>query len=120
MHLHMQLHNQPNPVIHLFGGVTGVGRYSSKALRTRVQLLFDDIRIGGWADDSNGPHWYVLENKQIADLHPSFRVILEHFHFERIPHGDQRHYWRVRGADGMWCFGRAVEEITGIPLLARS
>ena len=114
----MQLHNQPTSVIHLFDGLTSGGRYSSKRLKERIQLLFDCKPIGGWADDSNGHHWYVLETKCI-NLNPSFRIILEHFDFERIRHGEERHYWRVRGADGMWCFKRAIEEITGIPLLAR-
>ena len=115
----MQLNGQPKAVIHLFSSIDGKGRYNRKKLPTgRVQLLFNSAQIGGWADDSNGPHWYVLENKRTVALNPSYRPILEHFGFERISQNEQRYYWRVRGAEGMWAFKRAVEEITGIRLAA--
>ena len=113
----MQLHDQPRPVTHLLGSING-DRYSYNCLKERIQLWFDGIHVGGWADDRNGPHWYVLENKRIDDLNPSYRVILEHFRFDRVLHGDRRHYWRVRRAESMWNFRRAIEEITGVPLRA--
>ena len=113
----MKLNDQPKAVIQLFSSIDGKGRYNRKELPTgRVQLLFNNAQIGGWADDSNGPHWYVLENKRTVALHTSYRVILEHFGFERISQNEWRYYWRVRGAEGMWLFKRAVEEITGVRL----
>ena len=113
----MPLSEQTKAVHHLFSGITGEGRYKRKELPTgRVQLLFDNAQIGGWADDSNGPHWYVLENKRIVSLNPSYQPILELFGFKRITHDGRRYYWRVRGAEGMWAFKRAVEEITGSSL----
>ena len=113
----MEMSNQPKAVIQLFSTVEGKGRYSRKELPTgRIQLLFDNAQIGGWADDDNGPHWYVLENKRVVALHPSYRVILDHFGFDRIPQNERRHYWRVQGAEGMWLFKRAVEELTGVAL----
>ena len=81
----MPLDNQPNAVVRLFSGVTGEGGYDRKELPTgRVQLLFKGAQIGGWADDRNGPHWYVIENKRTVALHPSYRPILQHFGFERV------------------------------------
>ena len=113
----MELNEQPKAVIHLFSSIDRQGHYNRKDLPSgRVQLLFNGAQIGGWADDYNGPHWYVLENKRTLALNPSYRVILEHFGFERIRQNEQRHYWRVRGAEGMWLFKRAVEEITGVRL----
>ncbi len=113
----MQLNDQPKAVIHLFSNLTGEGRYKRKELPSgRVQLLFKGAQIGGWVDDHNGPHWYVLENERTVALHPSYRVILEHFGFERISQNERRYYWRVRGVEGMWLFKRAVEEITGVRL----
>ena len=113
----MRFIEQPKAVSHLFSSIDGQGRYNRKDLPSgRVQLLFKGVQIGGWADDSNGPHWYVLENKRTLALNSSYQVILEHFGFERIRKNERRYYWRVRGADGMWLFKRAVEEITGIRL----
>ena len=113
----MRFNEQPKAVIRLFSSIDGKGRYNRNDLPSgRIQLLFKGAQIGGWADDSNGPHWYVLENKRTLALNPSYRVILEHFGFERIRQNEQRHYWRVRGVEGMWLFKRAVEEITGIRL----
>lgn len=115
----MQLSNQPTAVIHLFSGIEGNDRYSREEKKTgRVQLLFEGNLIGGYADDT-GPHWYVLENRRTLALNPSYRVILEHFGFDRTPQdiGDRRrYYWRLPGAEGMWLFKRAVEEITGVRL----
>ena len=110
--------NQSKAMFHLFSTIDGKGRYSRKELPTgRIQLLFDDAQIGGWADDqNNGPHWYVLENKRIVALNPSYRVILDHFGFERIRQNERRCYWLVRGVEGMWLFKRAVEELTGVAL----
>ena len=104
----MRLKNQPKAVIHLFSKIEGEGRYNRKVLPTgRVQLLFKNAQIGGWANDSNGPHWYVLENERTLALNPSYRVILEHFGFERISQNERRYYWRVRGVEGIWLFKRA-------------
>ena len=113
----VKLIDQPKSVAYLFSTIDGKGRYNREDLPSgRVQLMFNGAQIGGWADDSNGPHWYVLENKRTVALHPSYKIILEHFGFERIGHGERRYYWRVRGTEGMWLFKRAVEEITGVRL----
>ena len=113
----MQLNDQPKSVIHLFSAITVESGYKLEEAKTRIRLLFDNRLIGGWADDRNGPHWYVRENESTKKLNPCYRPILEHFGFERMPDGDG-YYWRVPDADGMWAFKRAVEEITGVRLTA--
>lgn len=117
----MELDNQPTAVIHFFSKIEGKDRYSRQEHPTgRVRLLFDGEPIGGYADDT-GPHWYVLENRRTLALNPSYRAILEHFGFDRTPQDirdRRRYYWRVPGAEGMWLFKRAVEEITGVRLPA--
>ena len=115
----MLSNEQPEPVIHLFSRIPRDGSYTWRQLKTgRVRLFFDGAFIGGWAADSTGPHWYVRENANTVALHPCYAQILDHFGFSRKAHGRQ-HYWRVRGAEGMWAFQRAVEEITGVRLTSR-
>lgn len=114
----MTLDDQPEAVGHLFRQIDRANYSIEPSRKTnRIRLLFRGIPLGGWADDTNGPHWYVFENANVRRLHPGHRQILEHFGFSRVPHGKSRHYWRVRDAERMWCFKRAVEEITCIPLL---
>ena len=78
-------------MIHLFSRIEGNSRYDLKELpKGREQLPFNNAQIEGWADDLNGPHWYVLENNRALALSPSYRPILEHFRFERVTHNVRR------------------------------
>ena len=69
---------------------------------------------GCWADDSNGPYWYVLENKRTLALNLSYRVTLDHIGFERLSRFGRPYYWRVRGVEGLWLFKRVMEEIADV------
>ncbi len=116
----MKLKDQPAAVKHLFRQIGGDGHYTLEERDSgRILLLFDNTRIGGWVDDHHGPHWYILQNNETLGLHPSYRHIVEHFGFSQIA-DRKRRYWRVYGAERMWAFKRAVEEITGVPLVGSS
>ena len=111
----MELNEQPKAVQQLFGHVGESELYKLEYRETRIRLLFDTLVLGGWADDSNGQHWYVLENNRTLGLNSSFTSILERLRFLRRRQG-ARHYWLAKGSESTGFFKSAIEEITGVAI----